>query len=254
MTKQSTKKPTLGILTCGHSPEKIIEQHGRYESLFEKLLGPDNFIYQSYAVVDGVFPASVNDADAWLITGSKHGAYESLPWIAPLEDFIREAFSIEAPMVGICFGHQILAQALGGKVEKYSGGWVVGTQEYQLDSSDLDGTPAGESAGETDVMNAWHQDQVMVLPENARAIGSSENCQYAAIAYGDHAVSLQPHPEFENDYVEALLRERGNSLPAANREQAKGSLGRDLTNKRIANWLVAVLAGNHYPNGPKNLN
>lgn len=244
-TKPVRDKPTLGILTCGHSPQKIVEQHGLYESLFENLLGPETFNYQSYAVVDGVLPASVNDADAWLITGSKHGTYEPLPWIAPLEDFIREAFAIKAPMVGICFGHQILAQALGGKVEKFSGGWIVGTHEYQLDAlASLNSeNGGGKNDDDTDVMNAWHQDQVVALPENARAIGSSENCQYAAIAYGDHAVSLQPHPEFENSYVESLLVERGSALPAESLQQASSSLGQNLTNKRVADWLVGVLGG-----------
>lgn len=227
---------------CGHSPEKMVEQHGRYDLLFESLLGPDSFQYEAYAVVDGVFPSSVNDADAWLITGSKHGAYEALPWIAPLEDFIREAFTIKAPMVGICFGHQILAQALGGKVEKFDGGWIVGTREYQLDASTWDQIGSNVD-GESAVMNAWHQDQVVALPENGRAIGSSENCQYAAIAYGDHAVSLQPHPEFEDVYVESLLRERGGILPPTSFEQANSSLGQNLTNKRIGEWLAGVLSG-----------
>ena len=239
MTTQSTSSPTdhkrkLGILLCGDSPEKIIDRYGRYDGLFKKLLGPDAFHYETYSVIEGDIPASIQAADAWLITGSRHGAYDPLPWIAPLEEFIRQAFAASMPMVGICFGHQIMAQALGGKVDKFGGGWITGTKEYRLDA--LTGV---ESA----VLNAWHQDQVLELPDSAHVLGSSEHCRYAAAGYGDHAVSLQPHPEFENDYVELLLQERGKVLPEDVREAAKASLGQKLNNQPIAEWLRSVLAG-----------
>lgn len=233
MMNQSTKKTKLGILQCGNSPEKIIEQYGPYDGLFKTLLGPDSFDYQTFAVVDGVFPTSIDTADAWLITGSKHGVYEPLPWIAPLEEFVRTAYAAKKPMVGICFGHQMLAQALGGRVEKFSGGWIAGTREYKLDA---------QTGATVAVLNAWHQDQVVELPKNARALGSSKGCQYAAIAFSENTVSLQPHPEFENDYVELLLKERGDALPAKDLQAASSSIGQNLTNKSIANWLRNVLS------------
>lgn len=239
MTTQSTSSRTddkrkLGILLCGDSPEKIIDRYGRYDGLFKTLLGPDAFHYKTYSVIDGDIPASIQAADAWLITGSRHGAYDPLPWIAPLEAFIRQAFAANMPMVGICFGHQIMAQALGGKVAKFDGGWITGTRRYHLD------TQIGIDSA---VLNAWHQDQVLELPDSARALGFSDHCRYAAIGYGDHSVSLQPHPEFENDYVELLLEERGSVLPPEVREAAKASLGQELNNRPIAQWLHGVLAG-----------
>ena len=97
--------------------------------------------------MDGELPDSAADADGWLLTGSRHGAYEDLPWIPPLEDFIREIHAGGRPMVGICFGHQIIAKALGGKVEKYDGGWaVLGHQDYTF------------SDGVNMRLNAWHQE------------------------------------------------------------------------------------------------
>ena len=233
MMTQSTNKPKLGILLCGHSPEKVIEQFGPYDGLFKTLLGPDSFDYQTYPVVDGEFPASIDSADAWLITGSKHGAYEPHPWIAPLEEFIRSAFQAKKPMVGVCFGHQILAQALGGKVEKFSGGWIAGTFEYQFDA---------QTGMAPIVINAWHQDQVIDIPDGARTLGSSANCQHAIIAYGDHAVSMQPHPEFENDYVKLLMSERGWVLPDEVQKRAVASLDQNLTNQSVAQWFRDILS------------
>jgi len=237
MTTQLTDKRRLGILVCGHSPEKVVETYGRYNTLFEKLLGPERHTYQSYFVVDNQFPASIHDADAWLITGSKHGAYDNLPWIKPLEKFIQQIYDERLPMVGICFGHQIMAQALGGRVVKHDGGWIAGTQKYEF---------GGETELGSLVLNAWHQDQVVELPADAQVIGSSNTCRYAALQYRSNTVSLQPHPEFENDYVKLLLTERGDVLPAERRSQAEKSLHNALTNKPISKWLNKVLTASKF--------
>jgi len=233
MTSQLTQKPRLGILVCGHSPDNVVKAYGRYNTLFEKLLGPEQFSYQSYWVVDNEFPSSVDDADAWLISGSRHGAYEDLSWIKPLETLIRQIYTRHIPMVGICFGHQIIAQALGGRVIKHDGGWIAGTEQYVFDI---------EPGVEKVVLNAWHQDQVVELPPDARVIGSSDTCANAALIYNQNTVSLQPHPEFENAYVKLLLTERGHVLPNDRRRHAEQSLHQALTNKRIAQWLTQILS------------
>ena len=239
MTSQLAHKARLGILVCGHSPDKVIETYGRYNTLFEKLLGPEQFFYQSFWVVDNEFPASVDDADAWLISGSKYGTYEDLPWIKPLEDFIVQTYAQGVPLAGICFGHQIMAQALGGRVVKHNSGWIAGTEQYTFNI----GTEM-----ETMVLNAWHQDQVVEIPPDAHVIGSSDTCANAALIYNKNTVSLQAHPEFENAYLKLLLAERGNVLPAKQRQHVQQSLHRVLTNKRIAQWLIQVLSYPTYLN------
>ena len=103
-----------------------MDQTGDYDALFRDLLAGHGFDFVTFAVLDGEFPASVEDADAWLITGSRHGVYEDHDWIPPLEALIRKIDARRLPLVGVCFGHQIIAQALGGKVEKFKGGWSVG--------------------------------------------------------------------------------------------------------------------------------
>jgi len=191
----------IGILQAGHSPEGLIADFGDYGEMFVTLLGGNGFEFQIWSVVDGDIPASADLADGWLVTGSKFGAYDALDWIPPLEDFLRTAFDQNIPIVGICFGHQILAQALGGKVEKFGGGWAVGATDYDVKNDD-----------KTITLNAWHQDQVTRRPEGATVLASSPQCENAMLAYGTKALTIQPHPEFGNDFVEGLVKNRGRGL------------------------------------------
>lgn len=200
----------IGILTTGHIPDTMAE-FGNYAKLFAGLLGGQGFDFVNYDVVDGQFPDAVTEADGWLITGSKHGAYEDHAWIPPLEMFIRGAFEAGIPLVGICFGHQIVAQALGGKVEKFEGGWSLGRKDYDF-------------GGETLALNAWHQDQVVAKPEMAETVASNDFCRHAALVYDNRIFTVQPHPEFTTAFLDRLLTERGDVVPADLAAEARDNL------------------------------
>jgi GMP synthase (glutamine-hydrolysing) len=193
----------IGILQTGRALDELAERHGDFDSLFMQLLVEQGFDFEVFAVLDFVFPSSVTECDGWLVTGSRFSSYEPLPWIAQLEEFLRVAYDQDVPIVGICFGHQVMARALGGVVEKYAGGWSVGPHEYQFDGIDR---PV--------VINAWHQDQVVVLPEGARSVGRSDFCANAAIVYDGRAYTVQAHPEFHNDFISDLIVKRRASIPA----------------------------------------
>jgi len=189
----------IGILMTGHAADDIHKTHGDYDKMFARLLDGHGFEFVSYDVEGGQLPKSPEECDGWLITGSKHGVYEDHPWIKPLEDLIRAVHAAGRPLIGVCFGHQIVAQALGGKVVKYPGGWSVGRNEYRIDDQDM-------------ALNAWHQDQVVEVPEGAQVIGSSVFCANAALAYGDHILTIQPHPEFAAPILADLIRLRGRGV------------------------------------------
>lgn len=215
----------IGILQCGQSPKVIRDQLGDYDSMFQTLLAGREFHFSSWHVEAMEFPQSVHDANGWLLTGSRHGVYEDLPFIPPLEDFIRRTYAADVPMVGICFGHQIIAQALGGTVAKSPKGWVVGAQDYDFDGQQI-------------TMNAWHQDQVVTPPKGARVIASNETCEYAALAYGDHALTVQAHPEFDDDFILALIAHRAKGIvPPARIADACSKMGSDLQSWVIANRI-----------------
>ncbi|SHE99228.1 GMP synthase (glutamine-hydrolysing) [Ruegeria intermedia] len=219
----------IGILQTGHAPEPLEKNFGDYDAMFRTLLDGNGFDFVTYAVVDGEFPDGPDDADGWLITGSRHGAYEDHPWIPPLEELIRRIQAAGKPLIGVCFGHQIIAQALGGRVEKFKGGWAIGRTEYDYD-------------GETVSLNAWHQDQVTQRPESARLLGTNPFCENAMLAYGDTIWTVQAHPEYSNDFIRGLMDTRGKGVvPDAQMKDAKAREAAPDDNERIGRLMADFL-------------
>ena len=216
----------IGILQTGHAPQDLLGEFGDYDLMFRNMLDGHGFAFDTYAVVDDQFPAGPEAADGWLITGSRHGAYEDHAWIPPLEQLIRDIHAQKRPLIGVCFGHQIIAQALGGKVEKFAGGWAIGRTEYEMDGSRL-------------ALNAWHQDQVTRLPDGARVLAGNAFCENAVVAYGDDILTVQPHPEYGADFIAGLIRTRGPGLiPEDQLRAAEATLDGPVANDSFANRLA----------------
>lgn len=207
----------IGILQTGRSPDELRAKHGDYDDLFKVLLGGRGFRFDTYPILDGVLPAAPEAADGWLITGSKFGAYEDHDWIPPLEDFLRRTYARAVPIVGICFGHQILAQALGGKVGRHEGGWAVGPVTYR------------DAQGHDPLtMLAWHRDQVTDLPPGAEVLAGNAFCPYGVLSYGNRALTMQPHPEFTPGFLADLIEARRDVLPQQVAEKAALAISQNL--------------------------
>lgn len=218
----------LGVLETGKLADHLAADHGQYPQIFANLFGQvsNDVEIVPFEVVHGVFPDSPTECDAWLVTGSKFGVYDDEPWIKPLKQYLREIRDAGRPMVGVCFGHQIMAEAFGGRAEKSTKGWGCGVHAYhfaarpgwlKMDSSDF-------------AMHAMHQDQVTVVPDDATIIASSPFCENAMFAYGNveqpYAVSIQPHPEFTRSLGEALVRfRRGTHIPESVADTAISTFG-----------------------------
>ncbi len=225
----------IGILLTGHAPDELRPTLGDYDTIFADMIAGHGFTVQAWNVVDMEFPPDVHACDGWILTGSKHGAYEDHPFIPPLEDFIRTAYAADVPLVGICFGHQIIAQALGGRVEKFAGGWSVGPQVYDWN-------------GEKVTLNAWHQDQVVERPADATVCASSAFCENAALVYGKKAFTVQAHPEYGAEFLSGLARTRGPGVvPAALLEQVVTNLSTPTDNARLARQIGAFFKERSIP-------
>jgi GMP synthase-like glutamine amidotransferase len=222
----------IGILETGRPPGALAEEFGDYPAMFAQLLGP-GFEVRTFDAEHGELPSDPVEHSAYLITGSPAGVYEPLPWIAPLQEFIRAAK--DSKMVGVCFGHQVMAEALGGHVEKSDKGWGAGLHRYSV----LRSEPWIDTAG-TVAVPASHQDQIVVQPPNTQVVAASHFTPFAALAWTDRpAISFQFHPEFSPAFAKALIEKRYDIVPDP--DSAIASLDQPNDNARVAGWIRRFL-------------
>lgn len=236
----------IGILETGHNSEPLEARFGRFADAFERWLAAhrDEFpvALDRYWVENGELPPSPDACHGYIITGSAAGVYEDHAWLEPARAFIRDAMAAERRLLGVCFGHQLIADALGGKVVKSDKGWGIGRHTYAL----REPRPWMDPALRELSLLACHQDQVVEPPPGAQVLASSPFCEYAMLAYGDpeapDAISIQPHPEFGADYTRDLIDLRaGVVIPHDRAGPARSSLGRPVDNQDFASWCVAYL-------------
>ena len=208
----------IGILETGTPPGNLAVAHGRYDAMVRDMMG-DGHGYTTFRVAEGDWPAPTAAFDAFVITGSSSGVHDGLPWVEELSAFLRRVRG-RSKLVGLCFGHQVMAHAFGGTVAKARQGWGIGLHRYTIrDRPDWAG-----DATSVAVM-ASHQDQVVTPPAGATVVGASDFTPYAIIDYGGDAISFQCHPEFTSAFSHALVDvDRATDMSDAVKEAARRSL------------------------------
>ncbi|MGI0118810.1 glutamine amidotransferase-related protein [Zooshikella sp. RANM57] len=230
----------LGILQCDDVRPELVGKHGNYPTMIQHLLSDVGFPceFSTYQVHNNEFPDHVTACDGYITTGSRFSAYDDLPWIRLLEAFFLQIAETNIPIVGICFGHQVMAQALGGQVAKATNGWGVGI--YQNDI--LLKANWMEPAQSTLSLVASHQDQVIHLPSDATHVGGSAFCPNYMALYKENMLGIQGHPEFSIDYGRDLLTCRIDVVPEQVMKKALASFSDKEDSRVCAQWIMSFFS------------
>ena len=237
----------VAILRADDVSPELAATYGEYPEMFEVLLSEANkqrplkdqvdLKAMAYRTNQGVFPANIDEYDAYIITGSKSGVYEDLPWVDLLADFVKVLHQHKKPLIGICFGHQLIANVLGGKAGKASSGWEIGVKTATLNT-------AGNSliGGDFFKLLYSHQDQVFEPATGAKVLASTPGCPIAMTALDQHILTFQGHPEFPTAYANALYQLRKDAYPLECFRDAMASLNEDTDHLAVARWMINFMA------------
>jgi GMP synthase-like glutamine amidotransferase len=225
----------IGLLECDDVVGRFPEIAGGYREMFAALLPQARFAY--YEAHRGELPRAPNECQAWLCTGSKYSVYEPHPWIERLSAFTRDVRDADQPFVGICFGHQMLAHALGGVVTKSPYGWGVGVLKVDI----LEHEPWMQPPLREVRMHHMHQDHVERLPHGAIVLGRSDHCEIGMFRIGERMLGIEGHPEFTVPFSAALIRARREHIGALRADEALASLSQPTNAALVAKWISGFL-------------
>ena len=229
----------LAILDTDILYDSLRPRYQCYGKMFSNLLAEAglNWEIETFSVIEGEYPAELDSFDAFLITGSKFDSFADTPWIVELREYVRRLYKSRMPMVGICFGHQLVAQALGGKTEKSPKGWGVGIHQHRFQQ-----LPAWHDQGAAAfAILVSHQDQVVSPALGADVLAGSEFCENAVCQVGEHILTFQGHPEFVPGYAQEVMQFRRERIGEEAYTRGMASLAEDAEAERVGRWILAFL-------------
>lgn len=226
----------LGILKADDVRSELVDEYGEYPDMFTRLLqaADPTLEISTYEVQHGDYPDDIDEVDAYLITGSKASVYDDVEWIHRLTAFVRRLDKAKKKLLGVCFGHQLVAHALGGRTEKSVKGWGVGSDTVEFFDKSTG------YAVDAERYNLWfsHQDQVMVPATGAIVLGGTAFCPIAMCQLGRHILTFQGHPEFSPGFARGLLDLRQSIVGDDVYRRAISSLDLPTDRQQVAKWLV----------------
>lgn len=226
----------IGLLGCDDTPQRFRHLAGSYRDMFEQLLAAHvpSLELEWFDAVKGALPESPDVCDAYICTGSRNSVYEDRDWIASLQAYVRDLHAAKKPFVGICFGHQVLAQALGGEVTPAEQGWGVGVHGMSIVQAEPWMHPPRPECR----LQYMHADQVQRLPPGGVVLATARHCPVAMFRVGTTMLGIEGHPEFSAAYVGALVEIRKERIGAARAEAALASLDTPVDSDTVARWIA----------------
>lgn len=217
----------LGLLHCD-------ELRPQYPDMFNAWLPGD---WRVYDLTRGEAPKDLNECDAFISTGSRRSVYEEEPWIVAYAELVRRIHAASKPFVGVCFGHQMMGHALGGRVAKSPKGWGIGVHRFSVIEREAWMQPP---AVQFSLLMSC-QDQVEVLPPGAKVLASNEHCEVAMFRVGA-MLGIQGHPEFTPEFVRPILESRRERIGSEHVDRALATLDQPRDNELLARWARSFLS------------
>lgn len=231
----------IGILQCDDVRSSLSPEFGEYPDMIAACLSQqhESFEFHTYPAHHGVLPESIEECDAYILTGSRHSVFDTdVLWVNGLTNFVVQLNKAEIKTIGICFGHQLIAEVMGGKVERADCGWLVGVHKTLVSQPKSYMKPSQSSFN----VAMMCEDQVQKISKEATILASSKQCEYAMLQYGDHMLSIQGHPEFSQGFAKSLLNIRQEELPSKRYQRGSESFSKHrLDSDLVFSWFAHFL-------------
>ena len=233
----------IAVLEAGRNRPALEDRFGTFGDSFDRYLDPEGntFSFHDYAAYDHVLPDAPNAYDGFIVTGSAANAFDDDAWITNLGKFVRRAAE-RRPVVGICFGHQLIARAFGGTVERAKAGWGIGVHTYDV----VEAREWMDPSLSQFRLVVSHQDQVVEAPDGATVLASSAFCPIAAMQIGETVMTMQAHPEAPPDYASAVYELRRDVIGDDQVDAANASLHGAIDAEAVERWISRFLSSRRH--------
>lgn len=231
----------IGLLQCDHVASELSPRFGDQPVFFKNLFcrhAPE-ITFDVYDIQAEEYPDNPDQYDGFIGTGAKYSVTEDLPWIKRFEEYVYLLYQQKIKFIGICFGHQMIAQALGGRCDVSEKGWGIGVRTIHIHQKKSWMEPEVDSIS----LLYSHMDQIIALPPDCQVIAGNDHCPYAIITVGDHFMGIQAHPEFTPDYLDSLMKSRIERIGAENLKTAQKTLSEKMDENIVAKWMANFFLG-----------